>query len=237
MSQRLWTGVARGIVCGVLALVASASLAMADGMPRAPVYGAPVAGSSWQGFYLGAHAGLVTGETTGAITGLTTTDFDLSGALYGVQLGYNLQFGTTVLGIEGSWSDTAVRGNTACVVVFDCKPDMDWVATLVGRGGLVFDRTLVYGMGGLAWADVSTNVSALGTTLLSASETHTGWVAGFGFEHMLSSHITTRIEFAHFDLGSATHNLTSTVGGLTIPDKVDVKMNTIRLGVNIKLAN
>jgi len=209
---------------------------MADGMPRAPLKGAPVAGP-WQGFYVGSSAGLVTGETTGNVPGLTSTDFDLNGALYGLQVGYNLQYGTTVLGIEGSWSHSTVQGNTACVIFLDCKREVDWVATLVGRAGMVFDRTLVYGMAGVAWADVDTKVSVLGTPFLSGSETHTGWTAGFGFEHMLSSHITTRIEYSHIDLGSTTHNLAFAGGGPTIPDKVDVKLDTIRLGVNIKLTN
>jgi outer membrane immunogenic protein len=155
-----------------------------------------------------------------------------------VQLGYNWQFGTTVLGVEGTWSDSTIHGSSGCLIGLGCKRDIDWVSTVVGRAGMAFGKTLVYGMGGLAWADVDASVNVLGNTFRSGSETHMGWVAGFGFEYMLSSHISTRIEYAHFDLGSQTHNLALVGGGGgTIPDKVDVQMDTIRLGVNIKLSN
>ena len=63
-----------------------------------------------------------------------------------------------------------------------------------------------------------------------------GWVAGFGVEQMLSKNISARIEYSHIDLGSKTHDLAFIGGGgPTIPDKVDMKLDTIRLGVNIKL--
>jgi len=66
-----------------------------------------------------------------------------------------------------------------------------------------------------------------------------GWTAGFGFEHAFTNRISTRIEYAHIDLGSQIQNLTFTGGGALpgIPDKVDVRMDTIRLGVNVKLTN
>jgi outer membrane immunogenic protein len=96
-------------------------------------------------------------------------------------------------------------------------------------------RTLVYGMAGAAWADASTHVSFLGLPVASGSATHNGWVAGFGFEYALSNHVSTRIEYAHIDLGSANHSLATAGGTVLVTDSVDLKMDTIRLGVNIKL--
>ncbi len=96
-------------------------------------------------------------------------------------------------------------------------------------------RTLLYGMGGVAWSDVHTHVGIGSVPFLSGSATHTGWIAGFGFEYALSSHVSTRIEYAHIDLGSANHSLASSGGPVLATDSVDLKMDTIRLGVNIKL--
>jgi outer membrane immunogenic protein len=92
--------------------------------------------------------------------------------------------------------------------------------------------------GGVAWGDVDTHVRIVGTPLLSGSETQTGWTAGFGLEHAFTERISTRIEYAHIDLGSETQNLKFT-GGIVpaIPDKVDARMDTLRLGVNLKLTN
>jgi outer membrane immunogenic protein len=128
-----------------------------------------------------------------------------------------------------------LAGSTACVAVLTCKRDVNWLATLTGRAGYAMGRTLVYGMAGVAWADVETHVSVVGIPLLSGSDTRTGWTAGFGFEHALSSHISTRIEYAHIDLGSANQGLAPAGGPVLVTDSVNLKMDTIRLGVNIKL--
>lgn len=68
-------------------------------------------------------------------------------------------------------------------------------------------------MGGVAWADVSTNVKIVNVPILSGNETHTGWIAGFGFEHAFTNRISTRIEYAHIDLGSQDTGLALAGGG------------------------
>ena len=213
-----------------LGLTVGGGIALADGMARGGSVKDAPAQLSWQGFYIGTHAGLANGDTQG-VTPVLTTDYDVTGSLVGAQIGYNWQRGMHVFGVEGSYSFSTVQGNTACLFVFDCKREVDSVATLVGRYGLAFGNSLYYGMAGAAWADVNTKVSVLGTTIDSADEHRFGWVAGFGFEHMLSDRLTARIEYAHIDLGSDNQTI------LGAPDKVDLKMDTIRLGVNLKLSN
>ena len=174
------------------AAVLSATAVNADGYSRNSVKDAPQY-FSWTGFYLGGHAGLVTGNTTGdpGLGGPLSTDYSLNGALYGGQIGYNWQTGSTVLGVEGSFSGANIQGTTSCVAILECKRDIDWLATVVGRAGIAMDRSLLYAMAGVAWADVSTNVSIVGIPLLSGSETHVGWVAGFGFEHAFTNRVST----------------------------------------------
>ena len=224
-------------------LALTAPAAMADGPPMRGSASAPQI-ATFQGLYVGTHSGIATGDTQGEVPiggiGAITTDFNLDGALYGFQAGYNWQlgrtaFGNTVLGIEGTWSHSTIQGDTNCLAVLNCKRDVDWVATFVGRLGVVYGRTLSYGFAGVAWGDVNTNVSIIGINLLSGSETHVGWTAGFGFEHAFSDRITGKIEYAHIDLGSQDTSLTGPIG--TITDKVDLTLDTIRIGMNIKLTN
>jgi outer membrane immunogenic protein len=232
---RLFCGISAGLILAV-----AAGQASADGYRGRSVkdYERPF---TWTGFYIGGHAGLATGDTQGTPDlgggppGLLSTDYSLNGALYGGQVGFNWQTGPLVLGVEGSLSSSSVQGNTTCAFLLECKRDIDWLATVTGRVGYAMGRSLVYGLAGVAWADVNTNVGIVGVPILSGSETHVGWVAGFGFEHALSNHITARIEYAHVDLGREDHGLAVVGGGpVVVTDRVDVKMDTIRLGVNIK---
>ena len=229
----------RAVFAG-LALSSAAILpgtaANADGIYRDSIKDAPHS-FSWTGFYVGGHAGLVTGETTGDIGlgGPLNSDYSTSGALYGGQIGYIQQTGVAVLGVEGSWSGANIQGDTVCAAVLQCNRNVDWLATVVGRVGLGIDRSLLYAMGGVAWADVNTDVT--GVAPFSGSATHIGWVAGFGFEEAFTNRISTRIEYAHVDLGSQDTGLVPAGGGPTVIDKVDVRMDIIRLGVSVKLTN
>src|SRR6185369_11373981 len=168
---------------------------------------------------------------TQGVTPITSTDFNVNGGLAGVQIGYNWQRGNQVFGIEGAYSWTSLRGNTACLVVFDCQREMDAIGTVVGRYGLAFGNTLLYGLGGVAWADVNTRLSIVGINIDSVDSHRVGWTAGFGVEHALSDRVSARVEYAHIDFGSDTQTLAG------LPDKVDLKTDTIRLGVNLKLSN
>ena len=64
---------------------------------------------NWTGFYVGAEGGGGWGRV-----GLDTSVFDdakLSGALGGVQAGYNQQFGSWVVGVVGDINASNIRGS------------------------------------------------------------------------------------------------------------------------------
>jgi outer membrane immunogenic protein len=207
-------------------------------------YVVPEAPFRWTGFYVGGQAGLATGQTQGKVDFgapfTISTDYDMSGALYGAYVGYNYQIGQAVLGLEGTWSWADINGDTSCVVIFNCKRSIDSIATIVGRVGYAFNKTMVYGLGGVAWGDVDTDVvgNIFGLAQLRGGETHTGWVAGIGIEHALTSFLVARVEYNHIGFGSETHNLepsfNGTVVGPSIPSKVDVDIDTIKVGAAIK---
>lgn len=235
------------IAAAAIASILSGSLlvsssAMAGGSLKDD-YRPPV--MNWTGFYIGGHAGLGVGQTSGNtdLGGLFSvqTDYDMNGALWGAHAGYNYQMGQTVLGIEGTWSGLDLKGSDTCVVLLNCARKADWLATLVGRVGFAFDRTMLYGLAGVAWSNVETNVrdNIVGLLRLEGDATHVGWVVGAGLEYALSPNISARIEYNHVDLGSKTHDLDVSIGGtplgVTIPTKVDLTIDTIKLGVTMKI--
>ena len=232
----------RAAVGGLLAATAFAA-GPASAASLKDDYGPPV--YKWSGLYVGGHAGLATGDTTGdanVVIFNVSTDYEVSGAIYGGFIGYNHQMGNLVLGIEGTLSGTSIKGDTTCLVLLKCAREVDWMATLVGRLGYAMDRTMVYALAGVAWADVETKVTdnILGGALISlnGSETHTGFVVGFGIEHALSHNILARIEYNHIDFGSETHNLGVSLLGfpipVTVPSRVNLEVDTIKIGVAVK---
>lgn len=193
---------------------------------------------NWTGFYIGGQAGLATGNTQGdpdlpfGPPELFSTDYSIDGALYGGHVGYNFQAGNLVFGLEGTFDGSSIQGNTACVLVLECEREVNWVGTLVGRIGYAQGPAMVYGLGGVAWAAMDTEVSIAGVSLLSGDDTHTGWVLGGGLAYAVSDNIIARIEYAHMDFGSETHVLAD--GPFTVDDDVDAKLDTVRIGVSFK---
>ena len=145
----------RLLVVGVVALAGLASQANAADLGRrpyaqpAPVY-APV--YSWTGLYLGVNGGGGWGDS--AWSGVSNS-ISPSGGLIGGTVGYNWQFGQTVVGIETDlqWSD--IKGSGACT--FGCETRNNWFGTVRGRLGYAWDRFMPYVTGGLAYVFIMRN--------------------------------------------------------------------------------
>ncbi len=118
-----------------------------------------------------------------------------TGPVAGGQIGYNIQTGRIVYGVEADISSSFIDGGNAC-----CGHTVNWLASVRGRLGLTgFDnRTLFYVTAGAAWADIE--YSSLG----NFSDTHFGWVAGGGIERALTPNLSARVEYLYYDFDSVT---------------------------------
>jgi outer membrane immunogenic protein len=149
---------------------------------------------NWTGFYAGAHVGFL------------DTDGD-SGVLGGGQIGFNHQVGQWVFGVEGDISATSI-GNSVNLGWVQASGSLDWVSTFAGRFGYAFDRWLVYGKLGAAWAHSSWDVSS--PLILdprccgSGSDTSSGWMLGFGTEYALRNNWSAKIEYNMMDFNPGT---------------------------------
>jgi len=222
-----------------LAIVASAVLSQAalaadlGGAPRRardePLPYAPAPTFSWTGLYIGTHVGYGWSDvdwqfdnTPGIPTGHTG-----GGGLAGGQIGYNVQVNHFVFGIEADLSGSWIDGSTACPnPAFNCGHNINWLGSVRGRLGAAVNgnRTLLYATGGAAWADV--DYTAPGAS--GFSNTHFGWVAGGGIEHMLTQNLSARVEYLHYSFDDAT----GPVAGLATT--VEPKLDTVRFGLNLK---
>ena len=137
--------------------------------------------STWTGFYFGGHVGYGEADFEGRAdvdyfddvdpaldeSFSFGTDLSPSGLLGGVQGGYNWQTGSMVFGIEGDisftdWDESSVvfdepldNFGIAADAVGVASVDVDFLASVRGRLGYAMDSVMIYGTGGLAWADAT----------------------------------------------------------------------------------
>ena len=146
--------------------------------------------ADWSGVYLGLNGGWhwtdtdsrdsvttvnqLTGVSAGAGTvNVPSTSFNSrrggrgDGFMGGGQVGFNVQSGGLVWGLEGDfdgvdgrrrdrsdYSLPATNLTTGSTVAIRRYSDARWVSTIRGRVGFALDRALIYGTGGLAIADL-----------------------------------------------------------------------------------
>jgi len=232
-------------LAGILAgLVLSQPVAAADlgGGPRRTIKDAPLPYApsyTWTGLYIGSHAGYAWSDVDWqfALTPGVATDHTGSGGLLGAQIGYNVQAGQFVFGIEADISSAWLDGSTPCPGAgFSCEHSVNWLASLRGRAGIAVNanRTLLYVTAGGAWADVEYAAVSTATGApfgTGVSETHSGWVGGAGLEHMLAPNITARVEYLYYGFEGAAAPAGALGAGAA---GLDLTTQTIRFGLNLK---
>jgi outer membrane immunogenic protein len=165
---------------GFCALFCSAAIA-ADMGGRESIKNAPVPGASrWAGFYVGGQIGHGRAFYEGVFDSSEedpefrafASDLDLSGVVGGIHVGYNLQKGNWVLGIEGdfNWADWQDKVSDAAGTGF-VTGNVDWLATVRGRLGIAADRILLYATVGMVFTNAEyTAVNGATPGVASVSE-------------------------------------------------------------------
>ena len=196
-----------------MALVLLASPAFAADM----IGKAPPAAYNWTGLYLGGHCGWAWGNarTTGDRnafdeTANETYNLDPSGLVCGGQLGFNMQMGGWLWGIEADLGYLGLSksiNQTASPRNFvEVKYGAYGVAA--ARVGVVLDRALIYAKGGVAFAKIRNTATDLdgGVTVdpsdfSELNKTHLGWAAGTGIEYGLSPNWSVKLEYLYMGFG------------------------------------
>jgi outer membrane immunogenic protein len=194
MLRTIWLGPAMAALLGA----AAGHGAKADSLPAAPAYNAPIlafaAPYRWNGFYLGVNAGGSWGRSganvvfdqpshSGVIeTALGSASQTRTGALGGLQAGYNFQTSALVLGLEADFQPTGQHSDALlpdtvvvhhlciapCVAppptvttgTLDYARRLPWFGTLRGRVGVTpTDRWLIYATGGLGFSEIRTDAT------------------------------------------------------------------------------
>jgi outer membrane immunogenic protein len=193
----------------------------------APVYYQPV--YNWTGLYMGVNGGYGWGTTNWSALG---SSFDVSGGLFGGQVGYNWQFGQFVYGLEADVDWTDIHGNSFVNSAAGCAANIcttrnNFISTARGRLGYAIDRWMPYITGGLAVGNIQTTTPF--TT--GVNQTNAGWTIGAGLEFALVGNWTAKVEYLYVDLGNTT---CGGACGFPLGNNVDFTTNIVRAGVNFR---
>jgi len=217
-----------GLVGATLALLTGGAAVAADLGAPAPALAASVPSFSWTGPYAGVQAGYDWFKADAKVNGFSANSSP-SGVTVGGYVGYNYQLDNSplVLGVETDLNfsdskDTGRGGGTRL------RTDLGVNGAVRGRVGYAFERFLVYGAGGLAYAD--RDVKARGATVGSDDTIAVGWTIGGGVEAALSDNVTARVEYRYSDFGTDSFSVAGT------RMKSDVTDNRVLLGLGYKFS-
>ena len=188
-----------------------------------PAFKAPSSAApwNWTGFYVGINGGYGFGKSNWTNVAGTTGDFNVRGALAGGTIGYNLQTGMWVWGLEGDVDASWIKGTDATIC---CETKNEWLATARGRIGYAFDRWLPFLTGGAAFGDVK--MTPVGFP--AETSTKIGWTAGGGLEYAFQGAWSAKVEYLYADLGKASCSVA--ICGATTD--VTFKTSIVRGGIN-----
>jgi outer membrane immunogenic protein len=216
---------------------------------------------SWSGFYGGINGGYGWGSPTGHLSweSAATNTFNApladsnytphtGGALGGLQLGYNYQINTAIIGAEVDFQFSDVSGSTTTpsTLLPNAGPDfahfsasqrLEMFGTLRGRAGfLAADSLLLFATAGLAYGQIKSEthwqydtapfVSYVGTE----TKTKIGYAIGGGGEWAINRAWSVKVEYLYLDFGTI-RTASGNVGFFTTFDQKTAS-NLVRVGLN-----
>jgi outer membrane immunogenic protein len=229
---------ALAVVASLLFCAASAGAADLPLMPVrvAPVASAPAAIYTWTGFYIGGQAGAGIGRSSWSdpLTGGTDTFATGAGFLGGGVVGANYQWSRLlVLGVEGDFNWAGVRGGATNVLGDSIATDTQWTSTVTGRVGAAFDRLLIYGKGGAAFARDRNTFTDLTGNSASRTYTQTGWTAGVGLEYGISKYWSAKIEYDYLSFGAQPLGF-ATATPTAFSSRASLNLQEFKAGINFR---
>ncbi|MGO8778119.1 MAG: outer membrane protein [Rhodomicrobium sp.] len=190
--MKLLTGILAATLTSVVAIASANAADMYVPGPGGYKDGPAYVTVNWSGLYVGVNGGY----------GWNDKDSSIAGGFGGGQIGYNLQRGNIVFGVEADLEGADITKSGV-------NATGDYFGTVRGRVGYAFDRALVYGTAGFGFGGCS-GVDCPNTNF-------DGWVAGGGIEYKLAPAWSVKAEYQHIEATSETPNY---------------GLDTFRVGVN-----
>ena len=206
--------------------------------------------SPWTGAYAGVNAGGGFGTVKDPTVTPVTGDIKTGGVLGGLQVGYNHQVGSFVLGVEVDYALAHLKGDVSASVNHFIFGGGDWsgaakaesrlesFGTVRARAGVAMNSALLFATGGWAYGRNKIMTSGTLTDAVSGESLGftnpdpkwmSGWTLGAGVEYAFMQNVTAKLEYLYADLGKSTFS-SGAFGSTPVSNKVSI----IRAGVNYR---
>jgi len=220
----------------------------------------PVIAPTWTGFYIGIHGGADWFDKNWftPLTPINTANGGCFGCpapagshrssswLFGGQVGFKHQVGWLVWGVEAQAGGTRLEGSNVNLLspTVTIHSKTNSLGTVAARLGVGWDRLLLYGKGGGAWAHDNFWTTFAGfpdSVSQTRTETRWGWMTGVGVEYAFLGNWSLKFEYDHIDLGRRRETLVPSAACLALgcaPFQYDVRqtVDLIKIGLNYRLA-
>jgi len=211
----------------------------------------------WGGFYGGFNAGGGSSQNCWSATEFSFlgTKFTVpatpegchtaTGALAGGQVGYRIQNGGFVFGVEalGDWA--GLRGsNPSSPMAFGAaqtnQTKINALGLFTAQAGFALNNILFYINGGAAVTNSKYNGinSATGALIDQASDTRVGATVGTGIEFAFAANWSAAVEYDHLFMGTSANSFTSanplTAGAFSRTDNIRQDFDLVTARINYR---
>jgi outer membrane immunogenic protein len=163
----------------------------------------------------------------------------VTGVAIGGTAGCDRQFGVLVIGGEGDFSWTRVKGTGQLAPPFTGSESFEtnetWLNTERLRVGAAVGHWLAYGTGGLAFASEGETLCVPNAPACAiSSHIVMGWTAGAGVEYALSNNWAVRLEYLFVDLGTTYFPEVPVGASFYRAEDSKLTNSLFRLGLDVK---
>ena len=181
----------------------------------------------WSGFYVGVNGGWAQTSDRRSFLfpggpEILFGDYNTNGDAFGGQVGYRLQTGAWVFGLEaqGDWADISGRTTNLTDIsgLATVRTKMDAFGLFTGQIGYALNNVLLYAKGGAAVTERNYSFYAAGNVLASSTGYETQWspTVGAGIEYAFVPNWSIGVEYNHIFEGRHDETFTSPAGGFRL---------------------
>jgi len=185
--------------------------------------------SPWDGLYAGIHGEYLWGDPviSGSIAPFIE-DRGFDGFAGGVTGGYNHVIDQFLLGVEADIGLSGGNGTIENISSLEgLSVDLDWLATVRARAGVVHEDFLFFVTGGLAIGGLEASYFGFGPFAEALDSSAMGYTLGAGAEWAVTDRVTVKAEYLYVDLGN--EELDIQISGYR---SLGLETNVVRFGVN-----